>query len=204
VDFSDVTTGFDGEVSELTEFRPRRKSSGFFSGSKRYEQEVYQLQKEIELIKHNISTLPIVRAKSRSNVEILPDHSDARLRLMDVMEESPVVSQARAKSSNVSFVTDRKSRHGVTGNDVLTLADDISLPKRLSSGLQEQEGRQRGQIGLVGHTDIGQTDTGHTDVGQTDIGHTDRSYRHRSDRPLIYKQAVIDGHLLWMLEYSQL
>ena len=128
------------EVSGLSELRPkRRKTSGYYSESKSYDQEVYQLQKEIELIKQNISTLPIVKTRTRSDADVLSDHIDAKLRLMNVLEDSPITSQSRGKHSSVSFVTDRKYRN--TGDDLFALDDDISLPERLSGGAHSKERR---------------------------------------------------------------
>ena len=91
------------------------------------------------MIKQNISTLPIVKTRTRSDADVLSDHIDAKLRLMNVLEDSPITSQSRGKHSSVSFVTDRKYRN--TGDDLFALADDISLPERLSGGAHSKERR---------------------------------------------------------------
>ena len=130
------------EVSGLSEFRPkRRKTSGYYSDTKRYDQEVYQLQKEIDLIKQNIATLPVVRARSLIDAENLSDYTDAKLRLTDVMEDSPVMSQLQGKQSSVSFVTDRKYHKTDTTDNLFALDDNISLSERFSSEAHSKEYR---------------------------------------------------------------
>ena len=82
-----------------------------------------------------------MRARSLIDAENLSDYTDAKLRLTDVMEDSPVMSQLQGKKSSVSFVTDRKYHKTDTTDNLFALDDNISLSERLSSEAPSKEYR---------------------------------------------------------------